>query len=270
MMRVLALVALVGCGRIDFGPHGLGGGGGGGGADAAPSDASNVGLVAYWPMDEIMVGSSTNFTFDVIGGHTAQCTSGQCPTINPGVVGHAATFDGNTTCMSVASMQGWADPTFTIAAWVQSSTLSGPILVHESVNGCPSPEISLNKGAGLTQLNTTGTTPHNEAWTPDALIDGNWHHVAVAWDGTSQQVYVDGQCSCSITPSLGPLDNVQPLTVGCYPTGGATHFSGSIDELRVYNRVLSLDEIGSLYAVGGRAFPAQQPCTRACATAPPP
>src|SRR5258708_7936589 len=116
MMRGLALIALVGCGRIDFGPHGLGGGGGGGGIDAAPPDASNVGLVAYWPMDMLMNSSTMP---DTIGGHDATCAPGQCPTTNPGVVGHAATFDGANTCMTVMSLTGWADPSFTIAAWVE-------------------------------------------------------------------------------------------------------------------------------------------------------
>ncbi len=262
-LRAWPWLVLAGCGRLGFGaqpPQ----------PDAAPGiDApapTTTGLVAYWTMDDV-----TNLaTTDAFGGNTATCTSGTCPTIAPGIVGNAAVFDGTTSCLTVASLTGWADATFTISAWVRSPGMSGPVVVHESSSGCPSPELEVSGGAGLVQLNITDSTPHNEAWTPAAITNPSaWHQIAVAWDGASQWVYVDGACACGLPQTKGPLDNVQPFTIGCYPTGSPSFFSGAIDEVRVYNRVLSADEIGVLYAVGGGAAPAPAACTATCATAAP-
>jgi hypothetical protein len=275
-MRVLALVAVAACGRLDFGANTNASGNGNGTTDApaqwpdgaaAPIDAAVAGLVAYWPMDQFIPGQPSGGRFvDVIGAHDAMCTT--CPTVTTGVVDNAAVFDGQTSCLTVPTLGGWVDSSFTISAWVQSTNRNGPIVVHESSNGCPSPELSLTNGVGLTQLNTSNST-HNFAWTLSGIAANTWHHVAVTWDGTTQRVFLDGLCNCSVSPTLQPLDNTQPFTIGCYPTGGATHLWGSLDEVRVYNRTLSMSEIADLYAVSGRtATPVA--CNATCLPAPPP
>lgn len=252
----VAFVLLAGCGRLGFGSI----------PDPGTPDVdasqmatgpTQTGLVAYWPFE-------TAFA-DAVGTHDATCTN--CPTFSPGVVGNAAVFTGNE-CLTIASMQSWSVPTFTLSAWVQAPNMTGPIIAHESSGGCPSPEMSLTNGVGLVQLNTSDST-HNEAWMPTAIASPTtWHHVAVSWDGSSQEVFVDGQCACNVTPALLPLDKPQPLTIGCYP-GAGTMFSGAIDEVRIYDRSLSHEEVAGLYAVGGLVAPAPIACAIACASTPP-
>jgi hypothetical protein len=257
----VALVLSAGCGRLGFGsiPEGPAVPD----VDASPSQSQSVanaptaGLVAYWPFETA--------TSDAAGTNDATCTN--CPTYGPGVVGNAAMFTGNE-CLTIASMQSWAVPTFTLSAWVQAPNMSGPIIAHESSNGCPSPEMGLTNGVGLVQLNTSDAS-HNEAWMPTAIASpADWHQVAVSWDGTTQEVFVDGQCACNLTQTLGPLNNPMPFTIGCYPGAGTT-FTGAIDEVRIYDRVLTHAEVAGLYAVGGLVAPTPIACSIACAPTPP-
>ena len=251
----LAYLLLAGCGRLGFGsmpeppsPDA---------AIAMVTGPTTAGLVAYWPFEAAAA--------DAIGGNDATCTN--CPTYSDGVVGKAAVFTGSE-CLTVSSMQSWSQPTFTLSAWILAPNMDGPIIAHESSGGCPSPEMSLVNGLGFTQLNTSDSA-HNEAWMTAAIpAPDTWHQVAVSWDGTRQEVFVDGQCACDVTPTLGPLDNVQPFTIGCYP-GAGTMFAGSMDEVRIYNRALSHAEVADLYGIGGLVSPTPIDCSIACAPAHP-
>jgi len=269
--RIAPCVLLVACGRLGF--QNQPAETGGETVDAPitsppPSDAvmlpiaPSSGLVAHWAFDTWNAMTSP----EDVSGNNADCsaTTG-CPTQVAGVLGNAAQFDGSKACLDVAGLASWADPQFTISAWVKSSSSSGPVVVHESDSGCPSPELVMSNGAGLVQLNVTDTMPHNEAWTLAAIpTPGSWHQVAVSWDGANQAVYVDGVCSCSKAQALGPLDNVQPFTIGCYPTGGPTFFTGSIDDVRIYNRVLSAQEMADVYGAVIGTSPVPQGCTATC------
>jgi sialidase-1 len=257
---VLPFVLAIACGRLGFSgepPTGTGGGGGGSVTPDAPAPVPTVvGLVAYWPFD------TASQWPDTAGGNMATCNAGACPATIPGVIGNAADFNGTTSCLSVASLAGWNDRMFTISAWVRSSAMSGPIVVHEEAPpGCPGPELVAKNGVGVVQNSTTGM--HNQAWTLAALASPNtWHHVAVEWNGTSQIVFVDGACQCATTPVNQPVWNVpQPFSIGCYPTDSpAGHFTGAIDEVRVYNRALANDEVAVLYEAGGGTITGSLAC----------
>jgi hypothetical protein len=282
--RWLFAVALVGCGRLGFDDRASTDPGQPASATFSPIDEapdasmfaapSTVGLVAYWPFDEADAAEAADVTGD---GMLAECRSGSntgggtCPGRTTGIIGNAALFSPDkNTCFTVPSMQTWAASAFTVGAWVNTPISGGSVFVHESENGCPSPELGLGSGmAGLVQLNTSDST-HNNAFTPAMTVAANqWHHVAVTWDGTAQQVFVDGACDCSITPPMKPLDNPEELTIGCYPDNSEV-YTGEIDDLRVYDRVLAADEIGALYSYGSHVAPASHGCQTTCANVAPP
>jgi hypothetical protein len=251
--RVAACLVVAACGRLGFDGSGV----------------STQGLRAYWPMDEVVGGQ----TLDESGNaNTATCdvANGTCPVGAAGLLGGAAMFDGIKSCLTVGTMNTWAANQFTISAWVQAPTMCGPIVVHESSGNCPSPELSVQNAIGLTQLDSSNNN-HNYAWAPNPITaPAIWHHVAATWDGTThtQAVFVDGQCQCNVVPLLGPSNTDHPFTIGCYP-GASTLFVGAIDEVRVYDRVLALQEIAALGAVDGRQTPAAMPCSVTCPSSPP-
>ncbi len=80
----------------------------------------------------------------------------------------------------------------------------------------------------------------------------SWHHLAVTYDQTSgiAQLYIDGVLNTS--KNLGkfvPVTGSYGLTIGNHPAQSGTEFTGMMDEIRIYERVLTAAEIKKLAAI---------------------
>jgi len=85
-----------------------------------------------------------------------------------------------------------------------------------------------NPGAGWSSL-SSGVTP----------VVGTWYYVTCTYDGTTRRIYVDG-----VEMNSGTI--AAPLSVSAYRIGwtdSSAAVNGTIDEVRVYNRSLSQEEI---------------------------
>ena len=255
MRSLVVALTLAACGKIGLDDYNI--------YPPPPTQSSNdttpFGLVAWFPLDG-------DFT-DAVSGQPATCTN--CPTMGAGVVGSAAQFNGTTDCLHVPWLASWQPDVYTIAAWVNASAMSGPVAVrtYDSA-GCPSPALSTtNGGVGFTGVNKM--VSHQEAWTSPMIVQSTWQHVALVWDGTSQQVFVDGSCTCSITPPIGFRYNpTSALSIGCYPEAN-TFMHGAIDDVRVYERPLAAEEIAMLAAEDGSSPVMPTACATVCGTAAP-
>jgi len=81
---------------------------------------------------------------------------------------------------------------------------------------------------------------------------GQWHHVAVTYDGATWSLYVDGTLDEQLTVNATPrADSIQHFAIGTAmdSTGAAAgRLHGAVDELRVWNRARTEEEIaGSMY-----------------------
>ena len=72
-----------------------------------------------------------------------------------------------------------------------------------------------------------------------------WHHCVYTFDGQKHLFFLDGQqtAQSSVKPQVGTPNM---LMLGNYP-GGNQYFSGALDEVLIFNRVLSSSEIEQLY-----------------------
>ncbi len=110
--------------------------------------------------------------------------------------------------------------------------------------------------ASFYQSGTPGTT----AVGTSTVIDGaNWHHIAATYvSGGSLRLYVDGMLDANV-PARAILPSTAPFLVGgIYSTPSAATvnaFSGLIDDLQVYDRALTADEVAFLTANPGRSVP---------------
>jgi len=75
-----------------------------------------------------------------------------------------------------------------------------------------------------------------------SVVDKKWHFITGTWDGKTIIVYIDAEESRTL-PCKGTLGtNNDPLFIGCRG-GGQRWVNGFIDEIKIYNRALSVDEI---------------------------
>lgn len=94
----------------------------------------------------------------------------------------------------------------------------------------------LTNQAGAVQFSVTG----------DVLALNRWQHFCVTRSGSSVRLYVDGIDRTSTAGThTNPSSSALNFQIGRYETGNIG-FDGSMDDFRVYNRVLSQSEISSL------------------------
>lgn len=83
-----------------------------------------------------------------------------------------------------------------------------------------------------------------------ALPVNRWRHVATTYDGAWLRVYVDGRAAGATRVTGRTCVSAEPLAVGAKnnPTKGLLEafWDGRLDEVRIYDRALTLTEIGQL------------------------
>lgn len=198
------------------------------------------GLVSWWPGD----GDPT----DMAGPNSGTFTAG---TYASGEIGQAFSFDGVNDSVSVpdsASLQALSTA-FSVEAWVNPAALPAvdpyydtAIVREESLSGFALVTkanrfgLWIGTGGGLGVL-ATGLP----------AVPGNWYHVAGTYDGSNARLYVNGELQ-GIQPAAMLTMN-KALNIGsCRGTG--RFFNGLLDEVRVYSRALTSDEIRGISRSG--------------------
>ena len=98
-----------------------------------------------------------------------------------------------------------------------------------------------------------GGTSGNVLYGVTLVDDGQWHHVAASYDGTTFYLYVDGELDAS-QPSTGQITvSGYPLYIGDNSDQTGRHWNGLIDDVMIFNRALSQEEIQII--MQGEEFP---------------
>ncbi len=226
------------------------------------------GLISWWPGE----GSAT----DVIGGNTGTWAgTGSLNSYGSGMVGQEFVFDGtHRDRVSVGSPANLQLQNFTIEAWIkrssstvasldenfQDGTLAGPDgVVFGWGDGGYSLTVADDGKLGMSKIGV------DVSYAPPAVTNTNWHHVAVTKSGTQLVFYVDGVTQPS--PTINPYNSIFTFTtaaaIGSRGDGGGNTFYGKVDELSIYNRALSANEITAIYNAGsaGKCATVATTCT---------
>lgn len=84
-----------------------------------------------------------------------------------------------------------------------------------------------------------------QATTP--VANGKWTHVVATWDGAQAIVYVDGNPDAPIAGGgVINVKNEPSLDIGYRRTSGSSWYKGGIDDVFIYNKVLSQQEVAGL------------------------
>jgi hypothetical protein len=82
----------------------------------------------------------------------------------------------------------------------------------------------------------------------NSLLDNNkWYHVVLTYDGSFINLYINGVLDNQKAQSGTIKATTNPFIIGSTYTGAGYKFKGIIDEVLIYNRALSEDEIKAIY-----------------------
>lgn len=189
-------------------------------------------LAGWWTFDE---GQGTNAVDWSGHGHHGTLSGPQW--IPDGYHGAALAFDGDDFVKTASMTSGNVQ---TVAMWIQPAVVSNQQFWHG--NGPPQVLVEINgntlrgrvhDGAGNVGL-VTGPTP----------VVGAWTHVAYVYDHAANraELFVDG-VSVGVADAPSASAYTSPRFIGSHPTDRAYSVKGVIDDIRVYDKSLSLGEI---------------------------
>lgn len=212
------------------------------------------GLVGHWTLDE----GEGDYAYDSSGwgnhGYLVDMTGDEWTT---GLLAGALTFGGGPQRAKVPSQIGGD---FTLAAWLQTDQIAYGGSHWASGYGLMDAEVAGggdDYGCGVVDgrfvfgVGSQGQGDRSVGST-SYVNNGVWHHVAACFDAVSgfMHVYVDGHLEASANGWPGVKDANPWMTVGntsdidlVDPRGA---FEGILDDLRLYERILSPAEIKQL------------------------
>jgi len=231
------------------------------GAAAINSSQNNRlkdGLVGLWSFNGGDMNGNT--AYDRSGNNNnGTLTNG--PTRAIGKIGQALSFDGADDYVDVGtgpSVKGLAQ--YTISMWIRPSSFP--------INANPYGEFT-NAGTHriiLTMEAATSIRIFGKALDGDAagnfvrcnsgftLVANNWYHIVAIFDSISDihSIYLMGSLCNSNSVVVSAVSNTVPsasIKIGSTATP-SSYFPGLIDDVRVYNRALTPEEVKQLYLMG--------------------
>lgn len=213
------------------------------------------GLVGYWNFDE---GAGTT-AYDRSGKGNHGTLSGTLTTSwTGGKVWDSLYFNGSDNFVEALdsdSLRIWWN-NISISAWIKSaSSVNYRTVVskwYHLADGGYSLRLTRDTEPikAFTVFNN-GITEWNSAGSYNNITNDVWYYIVWTRTASKNCLYVNGVLDACIASEGNLTTNSFPLRIGRLSTsvGMNEYFSGSIDEVRVYNRTLSDTEILSLYNI---------------------
>jgi hypothetical protein len=211
---------------------------------------NNFGLVGYWSMEDGKGATVTDFS----GRRNTGTMTNMDPATDwvTGKVGKALDFDGTNDYVTAGTAASTnLTSNLSIFAWMKA-TSPGRTSIATQTNGCGGYG-ALNGCFGIaiggnTANRTSAYIASNWRQGNTSVNDGNWHHVGYTLDSSyNMQFYFDGATDSSLIANAGGFPSSGgPFVIGSDATD-ANYYTGSLDEVRVYNRVLTSTEVATLY-----------------------
>ena len=219
------------------------------------------GLVGWWPGD----GNAND-----IAGTNNGILRGGATAAAPGVVGQAFQFDGTNAYVQIPDSPAFHPTNLTVEAWVLFRTLDTPghgtypgqdyIVFKQNSRSSYFEGIALEKDRYPPNVGTNDTFCWETSSASGGLVflesvttirTNVWYFVAGVRGSNYIQLYVNGKLEAQAAVSFPQDYGNLPLYFG---TSGESYydckFGGLLDEVSLYNRALTSNEIAAVYAAG--------------------
>lgn len=227
--------------------------------NASQINRATSSLISMWSFNGQDVEINANAMYDRTGFATGTALSMATTSMYvAGRSGQGIRFDGVDDRINIPDSTALRPASFTLSAWFKADSfatafavISKPRTAAPWSSPFTSWLIRVNNSStiefGLANAGYSGTTA-----TGLTMVSGQWYHVVMTYDGTTRVGYLNGTQVLSNSFTAPVSYAAQPVLIGAdhgaSPVGDMTR--GVIDEVRIYNRALSTNEVRTLYDMG--------------------
>lgn len=145
-------------------------------------------------------------------------------------------FNGSSSAVAVTNSPALNPSLISVEAWVKTTSGSGmqSIFTKDQTGVVSNRVWQFRLNAGRPEFIPFNGPTNVNLVSPDAVNDGQFHHICATWDGTTARIYVDAVLKNS-APFSGTLPSNQSnrAFIGRSENQSPDYFSGSIDEVRL-------------------------------------
>ena len=201
--------------------------------------AHHAGLVGWWSFDEP---AGTPVAFDISGHRLGGEVLGLERV--PGIVGSAIDCRGGVVLVPDDPRLSVGDA-LTIDCWVRTDVAgqNDTWIVNRIQGGGLDTGFRFGMVAGRPCFALPQTDWSHHLAAPAPLPLGRWVHLAATFDGRTMRLYVDGDEVASRDRPGRVNPSHFDLVIGSFAPGTRAHFTGLVDEVRLFSRALSTAEI---------------------------
>lgn len=204
-------------------------------------------LVALWKLDE----TSGNIAKDSAGNNNGTLIGDPQWQPSVGKIGGALEFDGDGDFVKIGAESDFdmADQ-ITISAWIKVNQFDKEWQAIIA-KGDSAWRIQRNQNKDSLEFACTGLKiPSGATWGnllgKRSINDGQWHHIAAIYDGSTMYLIIDGDLDSS-QPASGRINTNNALVyIGENSENKGRYWNGLIDDVRVYNYALTKKEVTAL------------------------
>ena len=223
--------------------------------DVVPVEPNNNNLIGWWKLDEGAGTIAADSSINDNNGNLAGDPNSK-PKWVAGHIGSALDFNGVTDYVDCSNDVSLNEPNITgkitLAAWVKTNDCGNSEFNPYITKGDHAYTLQQRSpaGTGINELEIaiygTGTTWYFASTPVDSSFNGVWHHLAGTYNGSQVKLYVDGELN-AITDYVGPIaTSTANVNLGKSSDFTDRWYEGALDDVRIYSRALSQEEVAYL------------------------